>query len=111
MRKIRTAAKKKSSDKILPDKELGNGPSKLTQAMCIDKITFNKDHVDTCEKLWLEDGDEDISEEDIVTSYRIGIDSAGEKWAKAPLRFYLLGNKSVSKRDKVAEGEKRQKTE
>ena len=101
MRKLRSA-KKKEGSKPLKDKELGNGPSKLTQAMGIDKDTFNKQHVETCANMWLEEGIV-VSNEDIVTCARIGIDSAGKQWANAPLRFYVLGNKSVSKIDKKAE--------
>lgn len=93
----------KRSDKGegLKEKDLGSGPSKLTQALSIDKATFNKMDITTCERLWLEDGT-DIEEKDIVTSTRIGVDYAGE-WAKKPLRFYVKGNKSVSVRDKTAE--------
>lgn len=39
----------------------------------------------------------------IVKTSRIGINSAGEEWAKKPLRFYILNNCFVSKRDKKAE--------
>ena len=100
MQKLRLA-NKKSANKTMKEKDIGNGPSKLTQALSIDKATFNQKDITTCETLWLEDG-EKISEENIVTTTRIGIDYAGD-WAKKPLRFYVLGNKSVSVRDKNAE--------
>lgn len=35
----------------------------------------------------------------------MGIESAGREWADKPLRFYLLGNPSVSKRDRGRERE------
>lgn len=41
----------------------------------------------------------------VVVSKRVGIESAGREWADAPLRFYLLGNPSVSKRDRGRERE------
>lgn len=53
------------------------------------------------DEIWLEDG-EDLPGTNIVTGARINIDNA-EEWAQKPLRFYILGNKSVSKRDKAAE--------
>lgn len=79
-----------------------NGPSKLCISFNITKNLCNK--LDLCnnEELWIEDDScsEDIQ---IVTSSRIGIESAGEEWANKPLRFYILGNSSVSKRDKIVE--------
>ena len=50
-----------------------------------------------------EGGGERECERRVVVSARIGIDSYGEEWAKKPLRFYILGNKCVSVRDKHAE--------
>ena len=102
MHKLRKA-KQKSKSKVFKDLELGNGPSKLTQALSIDKDTFNQKDITTCESLWLENGF-DVNEQDIVTSSRIGVDYAGE-WAKKPLRFYVMGNKSISVRDKKAEAD------
>lgn len=46
---------------------------------------------------------EGVCEDRVVVSTRIGIDSYGPEWAKKPLRFYILGNKCVSVRDKQAE--------
>lgn len=89
------------SQKTLKEKDLCNGPSKLCQALKISKDKFNKVDLTTSDELWLEDG-ESLAEEKIVTSARINIDYA-EEWADKPLRFYILGNKSVSKRDKSAE--------
>ena len=39
---------------------------------------------------------------DVVVGTRIGVESSGD-WAKKPLRFYKLGNKSISVKDKAAE--------
>lgn len=90
------------SQKTLKEKDLCNGPSKLRQALKISKDKFNKVDMTSSDEIWLEDG-EDLPETKIVTGARINIDYA-EEWAKKPLRFYILGNKSVSKRDKAAEG-------
>lgn len=94
MRKIR-------SQKTLKEKDLCNGPSKLCQALKISKDKFNKVDMTSSDEIWLEDG-EDLPGTNIVTGARINIDYA-EEWAQKPLRFYILGNKSVSKRDKAAE--------
>lgn len=90
----------------LKDHELGNGPSKLCQALCIEKANLNKEDISTSKRLWIED-DKNYQMKDIttVTSTRIGIDSSKLEWALKPLRFYILGNKCVSVRDKKAESE------
>lgn len=88
--------------KKLKVNELCNGPSKLCKSLNITKILCNK--LDLCnnDELWIENDDYD-EEINIVTSSRIGIESAGEEWANKPLRFYILGNSSVSKKDKTVE--------
>lgn len=90
----------------LKDFELGNGPSKLCQAFCIEKANLNKEDMATSNRFWLED-DNNSQEQDmtIVTSTRIGIASYGSEWALKPLRFYVVGNKCVSVKDKKAESE------
>lgn len=62
----------------------------------------NKYSVCTWKSLWIED-DGMLSDFRIIRSTRIGIDSSGPEWASKPLRYYIYGNKSVSKRDKKAE--------
>ncbi|CAL1678671.1 unnamed protein product [Lasius platythorax] len=88
---------------LKPHEQLCNGPSKL----CI-AYQLNKEHsrysLCTWKGLWLED-DGAAGDFKIVKSARIGIDSCGSEWANKPLRFYVYGNKSVSKRDKKAEME------
>ncbi|KAL0115568.1 hypothetical protein PUN28_010824 [Cardiocondyla obscurior] len=83
--------------------EVCNGPSKLCIAYQLNK-QHSKYSLCTWKSLWIEDDDalEDIK---IVKSARIGIDSCGPEWANKPLRYYIYGNKSVSKRDKKAEME------
>ncbi|KMQ95974.1 dna-3-methyladenine glycosylase [Lasius niger] len=88
---------------LKPHEQLCNGPSKL----CI-AYQLNKEHsrysLCTWKGLWLED-DGAAGDFKIVKSARIGIDSCGSEWANKPLRYYVYGNKSVSKRDKKAEME------
>lgn len=73
-------------------KNLSNGPGKLSMALGIDRSLnekkLSKDY------LYIANG-EDISEKDLVTTKRIGIDYAGED-ANLPLRFYIKNNPNVS---------------
>ena len=77
------------------DRELCNGPSKLCQAMGIDKSCDQIDMLSS-NKLWLEK-DESYQVEQVVTRKRIGVDYA-EEWAESPLRFYIEGNPCISKK-------------
>ncbi|XP_014476208.1 PREDICTED: putative 3-methyladenine DNA glycosylase [Dinoponera quadriceps] len=81
--------------------ELCNGPSKLCMAYQLDR-QHNKYSVCTWKSLWIED-DGALSDFRIIKSARIGIASSGPEWANKPLRYYIYGNKCVSKRDKKAE--------
>ncbi|KAL6252111.1 hypothetical protein P5V15_015090 [Pogonomyrmex californicus] len=87
----------------LKQHELCNGPSKLCMAYQINK-QHSRYSVCTWKSLWIED-DNVSNAIKIVKSTRIGIDSCGLEWANKPLRYYVYGNKSVSKRDKKAEAE------
>ena len=87
----------------LKETDLCNGPSKLTQAFKINKVNTDQKDLTTCNHLWLEEG-LDVAENEIIKTKRIGIAYA-EEWTDKLLRFYLLGNRSVSKRDKVAESQ------
>ncbi|VEN33459.1 unnamed protein product [Callosobruchus maculatus] len=104
MEKLRVE-KLKSAKESIKTEDLCNGPAKLCNAMNITKEHLNKVNVTDLqnEQIWLED-DPDYDKEDvnIVQTTRIGIASAGE-WATKPLRYYILNNKCVSKRDKNAE--------
>jgi len=83
--------------------ELCNGPSKLCIAYQLNR-QHSKYSLCTWKNLWIED-DGAAGDIKIVKSARIGIDSCGPEWANKPLRYYVYGNKSVSKRNKKAEEE------
>lgn len=90
--------------------ELCNGPGKLCISMNIDRHTCNMKDLSQWEGMWIEEDNESrkISDSQLfVTTHRIGIDSVGAEWSKKPLRYYLLGNKSVSRVDKQKELELR----
>lgn len=98
------AVKRRDTAKPLKDTELCNGPSKLCMAMNINKMNCNKVNMCASDELYIEkDPCFDDSSITVVKTGRIGIDSAGEEWAKKPLRFYILNNHFVSRRDKKAE--------
>lgn len=96
-------AKKAKKRKDLKVHELCNGPSKFCMAYQLNR-QHNKYSICTWKGMWIEDDDtsEDIK---IVKCARIGIDSCGPEWASKPLRYYIYGNKSISKRNKKAEME------
>ena len=64
-----------------------------------DKV--NMVHLCKSDNIWLEKG-EDIDAKNVVRCRRINIDYAGE-WVDKPLRFYVLGNKFISVKDKTVE--------
>ncbi|KAF7691030.1 DNA-3-methyladenine glycosylase [Silurus meridionalis] len=102
MRRLR-ASKRKEGAKTVKDKELCNGPSKLCQALDIQRCFDRRDLASDAD-VWLEMDTEWATsrERDVVSASRIGIDSHGE-WATKPLRFYLRGHRCVSVVDKAAE--------
>ncbi|NXX85178.1 3MG glycosylase, partial [Urocolius indicus] len=102
MRELRSAARK-GPPKVLRDWQLCNGPSKLCQALGIDK-TFDQRDLARDAAIWMAPGSDLPGEQDVVATTRIGIGNRGE-WAQKPLRFYLRGNKSVSVVDKKVEKE------
>ncbi|XP_069685661.1 uncharacterized protein [Periplaneta americana] len=88
--------------------DLCNGPAKLCISFNITKSTSNEQDLCSWDGMWIEEdksGQKSLNSNHIVVSQRIGIDSVGIKWASKPLRFYLLGNSSVSRRDKIKEKE------
>lgn len=91
----------KQTTKVFKSHELCNGPAKLCISLQIDK-SLNKKDLSNSKELWIEDGIT-VPEHKIVSSQRIGVESAGMEWASKLLRYYILDNKSVSKRDKRQE--------
>ncbi len=73
---------------------VSNGPGKLTQSLGIDLSYYGLPL--TGNKIWIEDRDILIPEENIASGPRIGVDYAGED-ANRPWRFWLKGNIFVSK--------------
>lgn len=99
--------KRKNGVTSLKEKDLCSGPSKLCQAMQINKDLLNEQDLVTSNLMWLERGD-DIKPSDIVTTSRIGIGPSAGEWMNKPLRFYIRGNIYVSVKDRKQEPSKRQ---
>ena len=75
-------------------KRLTAGPGMLTQALNIHREHYGISL--TGELIWLEDKNEVVEEDKIITSPRVGIDYAGDD-AKLPWRFRIKNNAWVSK--------------
>lgn len=73
------------------------GPGALSKALAIDKGLNAKDLMG--DEIWIEDNAVIFDEDQIVASVRIGVDYA-EDHALLPWRYYVKGNKFVSKPNK-----------
>lgn len=74
---------------------LGSGPGNVCKAMGID-TSDNGMRLFEQEKIWIEEGTEKLTKNEIVKSPRVGIAYAKE-WAHKPWRFYINNHPSVSK--------------
>lgn len=101
MRQLRSAHRKGNTGRALKDRELCSGPSKLCQALAIDK-SFDQRDLAKDKAIWLERGHPGPREPTVVAAARVGIGYAGE-WAQKPLRFYIQGSPWVSVVDRTAE--------
>ncbi|MEZ4885907.1 MAG: DNA-3-methyladenine glycosylase [Chitinophagales bacterium] len=90
---IETMLERRNMIKIQP--RLTAGPGCLTRALGI-RTEHNGESL-RGEVIWIEDNDRQIAENQIVKTTRIGVDYAGED-ALLPWRFYIEGNKWVSKK-------------
>lgn len=107
--KMQRSRKRKSSNiSSMTDGDICNGPSKLCMSFSIEDKTCTAQDLTLWDGLWIEadSESENVKSNDIIASTRIGIDSAGKEWASKPWRFYVYGNKSVSRRDVKLEEEK-----
>jgi len=78
------------------EKNIGNGPAKLCQALEINK-TLNGCDLTINQEIWLEES-QSKTKLDIVAKPRIGIDYAKDEDREALWRFYLKSNPHVSKK-------------
>lgn len=101
MRQLRSTYRKGNTGRALKDRELCSGPSKLCQALAIDK-SFDQRDLTKDKAVWLEHSPPGPKEPAVVAAARVGIGNAGE-WAQKPLRFYIQGSPWVSVVDRVAE--------
>ena len=85
---------RKRRPKAKRDADLTNGPGKICMAMEIDR-KLDGERFDG-ERLYISARDAEVREEEIGVSPRIGIDNSGEA-AFWPLRFFLRGNRYVSR--------------
>ncbi|WP_447984755.1 DNA-3-methyladenine glycosylase [Nitrospira sp. Nam74] len=76
------AVEHRNSSAILID-----GPGRVCRSFQVDR-TLNRWDLTVGEKMWLEDRGERITDADVITAPRIGVDYAGD-WAAKPWRFRL----------------------
>ncbi len=83
-------------DGLGDDLAIGRGPGKVTRALAIDRRHNKRD---------LGDGELYVAAHatppKIATGPRIGVDYAGERWAKRKLRFWWPGHAAVSRLKKA----------
>lgn len=96
--------KRKEASPTLKEHQLCNGPSKLCQALNINKNNLNALDLTTNKTFFLVDDNKTLyKENEIIICKRIGIEGYGAETASLPYRFYVKGNKNVSKADKLVE--------
>ena len=78
----------------VPDHELTNGPGKLCQALGIDRALDGADLLGP--RVWIERARRLLGPSAVARGPRIGIDYAGA-WALMPWRFWIRGNRFVSR--------------
>jgi DNA-3-methyladenine glycosylase len=78
------------------DDRLCSGPARLTQALAIDRRLDGLDLTKSGD-LWLAAGVGRREAETVASGPRVGVGYAGEDWAGRPWRFWLAGNRSVSR--------------
>ncbi|MFP3590474.1 DNA-3-methyladenine glycosylase [Chryseobacterium sp. SIMBA_038] len=77
---------------------ISSGPGSAAKALGIDR-SFNKKEL-TREEIWIEDHNIRYNSDDIVATPRVGVAYAQED-AFLPWRFFVKGNKYVSKPNKI----------
>ena len=89
-----TEMMRKRREKCRKDVDLCRGPGKLCQALGISKEQ-DKTNLSTSDEIWVETR-EDEHQLEIISRPRVGVAYAQE-WAEKNLRYYIQGNKCVSK--------------
>ncbi len=87
----------KINNRLVKISELAKGPGKVCQYLKLNKSFYGED-LCTSQRIWLEDRGVKVSQGEIVSTRRIGIDYAGPYWSKRKWRFYLKNSPCVSKR-------------
>ena len=80
-----------------PENTHTNGPGRLCKALAIDKTLNATSSLLPASRLWIEDHGESVEPDQIARVPRIGVDYSGE-YKDKPWRFYITGNRFVSKK-------------
>ncbi|MBB2144786.1 DNA-3-methyladenine glycosylase [Pedobacter sp. LMG 31464] len=89
---LSTMLERRNMQKLAP--RITAGPGALAKALAIDKNLNAKDLLG--DEIWIEDNGIHFKEDQIIASPRVGVAYA-EDHALLPWRFYIKGNKYVSK--------------
>lgn len=89
---LSTMLERRNMTKLAP--RISAGPGALAQALGIDKNLNAKDLLS--DEIWMEDADIHYEDAQIISSPRVGVAYAQDH-ALLPWRFYIKGNKFVSK--------------
>jgi DNA-3-methyladenine glycosylase len=79
-----------------PRAEWTNGPAKLTQALAIGKVHNGASLFRPGGEIWIESGSP-VAAEAIAVGPRIGLGKTPEPWLSKPWRYWIEGNKFVSR--------------
>jgi DNA-3-methyladenine glycosylase len=78
------------------DERLAAGPARACQALDVDRSFTGQDLL-TRGRLWLATGPTPVSDADVVSGPRVGIDHAGPEWASRAWRFGLVDSPALSR--------------
>ena len=83
-----------------PDRRLASGPGLVAAAFGVDTSWTGRDLCTPGEPLRLErdpnDAADQVADDDVLATPRIGVGYAGPDWSKRPWRFTIAGHRSVS---------------
>lgn len=100
MQTFRSSRRKTSKE--LKKNALCSGPGKLSDALKVTKELFDKESLLSSTRIWIEDAPV-VPPESIVCCPRVGLDNCSAESRDKLQRYYVLGSRFISKRNRDAE--------
>ena len=94
--KLASLKNKRKSSSSLDIYHLANGPGKLCRYLKLDKSFYGED-LTKSKRIWIEDRGLRYRSAEIIATRRVGIDYAGPYWSRKKWRFYVKGNRFISR--------------